>query len=183
MGTRGLRWVAASLVALWFGGGDAALGQQAASAADPLAKLSIQKGELAWDDVALGMSLVHAERVIGVTLAIDHGTGESPCATWTATADREGLQLTLGFETPKPGAKLAWLRVRFEGDQILASGRQLADALKGHFPDATWVQPKETPSLEDDLRPVFSVPGTKEPELVQFAPRESMVLARNGCIR
>jgi len=152
------------------------------AAGDPLAQLETVKGQLSWDGIALGTSLVRAERLLGVTLAVDRGVGESPCAEWTSTADRNGLRLTLGFPNARPGAKVQWMRVRFEGAQILASGVELAAALQRHIPDAKWIQPEGVASLEEDLRPTFSIPGTKEPQVVQFSPREWMVLAEAACL-
>jgi len=149
-----------------------------------LSMLTVEKGDLSWDDVALGTSLVAAERRIGVTLALDRNSadGANPCAPFIATADHHGLTLTLGFKSPRPGAKIEWLKVRFEGQQIAASASELAAELKQRIPGAEWIRPAGAADLTeaDDLTPVYLTPG-KEKQAIRFAPREWMELAALSC--
>jgi hypothetical protein len=160
----------------------------AAQGAGALALLTLEKGALAWDGVGVGSSLVAAERRIGVTLALDRN-GESAanaCAPFVATADHHGLTLTLGFRSPRPGAKVEWLRVRFEGAQIASSASDLAAELRARFPGTEWVRPAGAPAdlaETDDLSPTYLVPGGKTPQAVRFAPREWMELAAPDCFR
>lgn len=160
----------------------------AAQESGALALLTLEKSGLAWDGVGVGNSLVAAERRIGVTLALDRNpeNGANPCAPFVATADHHGLTLTLGFKAPRPGAKIEWLRVRFEGVQIAASASDLATELRARFPGVEWVRPAGASAdlaEADDLSPIYLVPGGKTPQAVRFAPREWMELAAPDCFR
>jgi hypothetical protein len=154
---------------------------QPPTAGDPLAALDFKKEKLGWDGLYLGMSLVQAERKIGTTLAIDSGPG-GECTKFVAVAERHGLRLTLGFPSPKPGARVQWIQVRFEGAQVLAAGPDLAVSLRAKQPGATWIQPDSPAGLleEEDLSPAYSIPA-KQPQVVRFEPRESMILAFASC--
>jgi hypothetical protein len=148
----------------------------------PLAALELEKGKLGWDGVQLGMSLVQAERKLGVTLALDRGS-LGPCPAYVAVADHHGLTLTLGFANAKPGAKVEYLGVRFEGAQVLASGPELAAELRAKIPTVEWLRPAEPADLieEEDLRPTYLVPG-KKPAVVRLLPREALILAEPDCL-
>lgn len=163
-----------------------AAGAAYAQTGEALSLLTMEKNGLAWDGVGLGNSLVSAERRIGVTLALERNPESNPCAPFVAIADHHGLTLTLGFASPKPGAKIDWLRVRFEGQQVAASGEDLAKELRARFPAAEWRRPADAAAdltEADDLSPVFLVPGGKKPQAVRFAPREHMEFAEPGCFR
>jgi len=152
-----------------------------AAATDLLAKLEFDDGRLGWDSIQLGMSLVQAERKLGVTLALNKGlTGR--CPAFVASADRNGLTITVGFASPKPGAKVEWMRVGLEGQEMVASAAQLAAALRGKHTAAEWIRPADQPELAeaDDYTPAYAIPG-KAPQVVRFVPRESMVLALRTC--
>lgn len=151
-----------------------------------LSLLTIEKkGGLTWDGVGLGTSLVAAERRTGVTLALDRNpeNGANPCAPYVAVVDHNGLTLTLGFGSPRPGAKIEWLRVRFEGQQIAASASDLAAELRARIPSAEWIRPAGATDLTegDDLSPTYRVPAGKSVQAVRFAPREWMELAEVSC--
>lgn len=173
-------------LAAWMIAGMALFGARPATAqaADPLWGLELEKGRLSWDGVALGHSLVQAERKIGTTLAVEPSSDSGPCAPYVARSDHHGLSLTLGFRSPKPGAKIEWLRVRFEGAQVMASASDLVAALRVKFPAAEWIRPSAPADLveADDLAPSFVIPGGKEPQAVRFAPREAMLLAAPACL-
>ncbi len=176
--------VAAALLALASLTGSARAAVAQDTGKDPLARLAMEKGWLSWDGISLAASEVRAERQLGVTLALEHGPDGNPCAKWVAVANRNGIQLTLGFATPRPGAKVEWMKVRFEGFQVMAAATDLARALRAHLSDVTWIAPKsrsEVTKEEDDIEPTFAVPG-KEPQVVEFSPREWMVLAKRSCV-
>jgi hypothetical protein len=147
-----------------------------------LSKLTLEDGFLAWDGVRLGLSLVQSERKLGLTLALSRNPETNPCAKFITEAQRGGLTLTLGYTSPKPGAKIAWLKVRFEGEQIASSASDLAAELRARFPEASWIKPAGSPDLveADDLSPTYLIPG-KEPQAIRFAPREWMELATPAC--
>jgi hypothetical protein len=181
-----------SRVQTWFRGGVAAaaliltLGGPsplAAQTGQALSKLAIEDGHLSWDGVRLGLSLVQSERKLGVTLALSRNPETNPCAKFITEAERGGLTLTLGFTSPKPSAKIAWLKVRFEGAQIASSASDLAAELRARFPGTEWIRPASPPDLVegDDLSPTYAVPGGKEPQALRFAPREWMELATPEC--
>jgi hypothetical protein len=155
----------------------------AAQPGQALSKLALEDGLLSWDGVRLGLSLVQSERKLGVTLALAKNPETNPCAKFVTEAERGGLTLTLGFASPKPSAKIAWLKVRFEGEQIASSASDLAAELRARFPGAEWIRPANRPDLaeSDDLSPAYSVPGGKEPQAIRFAPREWMELATPNC--
>jgi hypothetical protein len=148
-----------------------------------LSKLAIEDGFLSWDGIRLGLSLVQSERKLGVTLALTKNPETNPCAKFVTEAERGGLTLTLGFTSPKPSAKIAWLKVRFEGEQIASSGSDLVAELRSRLPGVEWIRPANQPDLaeSDDLSPTFTVPGGKEPQAIRFAPREWMELATPNC--
>ena len=150
-------------------------------AADLLDRLEISDGKLGWDGVLLGMSLVQAERKLGVTLGLDKGV--SGCPAFVTSAGRNGVTLTLGFPSPKPGAKVEWLRVRFSGEAlVVASAADLAAALRAKYPAAEWIPPADQPGATEaeDYTPAYAI-GGKEPLAVEFVPRESMTLALRRC--
>jgi hypothetical protein len=157
-----------------------------ARAADPpglLDLLEVEGGKLGWDGIQIGMSLVQAERKLGVTLALDKGVA-SGCPAYVAGGQRRGASLTLGFPSPKPGAKIEWLRVRFAGEaQVVATGAQLAAALRDKHPAAQWIPPGDQPGIAeaDDYTPAYTIEG-KEPLAVEFVPSESMTLALRRCL-
>ena len=147
-----------------------------------LARLSVEDGYLSWDGLRVGMSLVQAERKIGVTLALDRNR-DQPCPVWVANADFHGQSITVGFPTPKPGAKIQWIQVRFRGALVQAGANELVPALHSRLPEAVWVPPAEHPDLAeaDDLQPDFTLEG-KEPQALRLAPREWLVLSTRPCI-
>jgi hypothetical protein len=150
---------------------------------DLLDKLEIADGKLGWDGVTLGMSLVQAERKLGVTLGLDKGVA-SGCPAFVASAQRNGVTLTLGFPSAKPGAKVEWLRVRFGGEAlVVASAAELVAALRAKHPAAAWIRPADQPELAeaDDYTPAYEIGGGKEPFVVEFVPRESLTLALRRC--
>jgi len=155
----------------------------AAQNGQALSKLALEDGLLSWDGIRLGLSLVQSERKLGVTLALSKNPEEIPCAKFVTEAERGGLTLTLGFPSPKPSAKISWLKIRFEGEQIASSASDLAAELRARFPGAEWIRPAGQPDLveADDLGPTFAVPGGKEPQAIRFAPREWMELATPAC--
>lgn len=155
----------------------------AAQGGQALSKLAIEDGYLSWDGIRVGLSLVQSERKLGVTLALSKNPEANPCAKYITEAERGGLTLTLGFASPKPSAKVAWLKVRFEGDQIASSASDLAAELRARFPTAEWIRPANQPDLveTDDLSPTYTVPGGKEAQAIRFAPREWMELAAPTC--
>lgn len=155
-----------------------------AQSGQALAKLSLDDGRLSWDGVRLGMSLVQAERKLGVTLALGKKQEPNPCAKFVAEADRGGVRLTVGFASPKPSAKIVWLHVRFGNEQVAASASELAAEIRARFPGAAWVRPANQPDLveSDDLAPTFDIPGGDEPQAVRLAPREALELAAPGCL-
>lgn len=173
------RAVAAAALAVAVG----AASPLSAQTGQALSKLAIEDGFLAWDGIRLGLSLVQSERKLGVTLALTKNPEPNACAKFVTEAQRGGLTLTLGFASPKPSAKIAWLKVRFEGEQIASSASDLAAELRARFPGAEWIRPASQPDLaeSDDLSPTYTVPGGKEPQAIRFAPREWMELSTPNC--
>lgn len=171
-------WRGTALVALVALGATAGSGQQQ----DALDKLTVEDGLLAWDGIRLGMSIPQIERRVGATIAIERSK-EGGCPAYVARAEHHGLSLTIGFPSPKPSGKVEWLMVRFEGHQIQASGADLVASLKKKIAGVEWLPPAEPAGIpeSDDLEPDFAVPG-KEPQVVRFYPRESMLLAKKSCL-
>jgi hypothetical protein len=153
-----------------------------ADGGDLLAALDAGGDKLGWDGIQLGMSLVQAERKLGVTLGLEKGVSKG-CPAFVASGTRNGVTLTMGFPNPKPGAKIEWLRVRFGGESlVLASGPELAAALRAKLPEVAWIAPADQPGATEaeDYTPAYRVPG-KEPAVVEFVPRESMTIAYERC--
>jgi hypothetical protein len=169
------------LVALLVATGAPHLAAQGASP-DPLARLAVEDGYLSWDGLRVGMSLVQAERKIGVTLALDRNR-DQPCPVWVANAEFHGQSVTVGFPSPKPGAKIQWIQVRFRGALVQAGSKELVPALHSRLPAAVWVPPADHPDLTeaDDLQPDYTLEG-KEPQALRLAPREWLVLSTRPCI-
>lgn len=141
--------------------------------------LGRESNRLAWDGLQLGTSLVAAERRLGVTLALAKNPSPTPCANFVAEADYHGIRVTLGFKKPSPAAKIDWMRVRFEGQQVAVGATELVAELKALFPDAKWTPPAGAPETveSDDLTPIYAVPGGKETQAVRLYPREAIELA------
>jgi len=157
----------------------------AAQQTEPLWGLEVdRKGRLSWDEVALGDSLVQAEREVGQTLSVETAQDAGSCVRFVAEADHHGLRLTMGFESPKPGARIEWLRVRFEGQQLVWSGRELVERLRVRIQGLEWIPPADGSASEEaeDLRPTFRVPGGKSPQVVRLLPREAVVFASADCL-
>lgn len=151
-------------------------------ASNVLSRLAIEDGFLAWDGLRVGMSLVQAERKLGVTLALERHR-EASCPAWIANADYRGQSVTVGFPSPKPGAKIQWIRVTFRGALVQAGANELVAAIHERLPSAVWVPPGEQPGLTeaDDLEPDFAIEG-KEPQGLRLAAREWMILATRACL-
>ncbi len=149
---------------------------------DPLAKLTVEDELLTWDGLRLGMSLVQAERRIGVTLALERSKA-SGCPAYIVRVDHHGLALTIGFAAAKPSAKVEWFQVRFEGDLVLPSRLELAAALRQKIAGVEWLRPAQPADIaeEEDLQPSYAIPG-KEAQVVRFAPREWMIVAKRACL-
>jgi hypothetical protein len=163
------------LVAL---GASAGIGQQA----DALDKLSMDDGLLTWDGIRLGMTIPQIERRVGATIAIQKSK-QPGCPAFVAQAEHHGLSMTIGFTSPKPSGKADWISIRFEGHQIQSSGADLVASLKQKIAGVEWLPPAEPAGIpeSDDLEPDYAVPG-KEPQVVRFYPRESMLLAKKSCL-
>jgi len=139
--------------------------------------LDRESNRLTWDGLPLGTSLVAAERKIGVTLALGKNPADNVCANFIAEADFHGIRVTLGFKKPSPSAKIDWMRVRFEGQQVAVSSSELVAELKSHFPEAEWNPPAGGDVSEsDDLAPVYTIPG-KQVQYIRLFPREAMEMA------
>lgn len=157
----------------------------AAQPSEPLWGLEVdRKGRIGWDEVALGDSLVQAEREVGVTLSVETAEDGGSCVKYVAEADHHGLRLTMGFRAPKPGSKIDWLQVRLEGEQLVWSGRELVEQLLQKVEGLEWIPPADG-SVSDpteDLAPTFRVPGGKQPQVIRLLPREAVILAMADCL-
>jgi len=157
----------------------------AAQPSEPFWGLEVdKKGRLAWDDVAIGDSMVQAEREVGQTLSVETAQEGGSCVKYVAEADHHGLRLTMGFRSPKPGSRIDWLRVRFEGQQLVWSGRELVEQLLQQLDGVEWIPPADG-SIKDpgeDLQPTFRVSAGKQPQLLRILPREAVILASGDCL-
>jgi hypothetical protein len=128
------------------------------------------------------MSLVAAERKVGVTLALDRNR-DSACPVWIAIADYHGQTLTMGFATPKPGAKIEWIRVTFRGALVQFGAAELVSSLHTRLAGAVFVPPSDHPDYKEaeDVQPDYAIEG-KEPQAIRIAPREWMILANRTCM-
>jgi hypothetical protein len=150
---------------------------------DPLAGLQVRDGRPGWDGIEVGMSFVQAERRFGTTLPLTERPG-ARCGRFVSASERAGLTLQVGFPSPKPGAKVETLFVRFEGHQIAASTADLVAALKRKAPAAKYLpDPAQGPSSEtEDPAPVYGLADDGEGWAVQLRPRDGMLLARRACL-
>jgi hypothetical protein len=138
--------------------------------------------KVGWDGVELGMSVVQAERRVGLTLALAP-SGTKPCGGFAVDVERGTLRLTLGFPSARPGAKVETLYVHFEGYQVLAKRGDLVEELKRIAPQATYSAPREYPDLPeaDAADPVFLLPGDANAAL-RIEPGKGLLLARRDCV-
>jgi len=130
----------------------------------PLARLEASNGKIGWDGITLGMSSVQVERRTGVTLAMQPASGAAPsCRAFTVSVERDTLRLTLGFPSSRPGAKLQWIYVQFEGYQVTAKQEALIKELKEKIPGAVYLPPNVTPPPTEvtDLAPTYLVSGSE----------------------
>lgn len=155
--------------------------QQAADE-DPLAGLEISADGVGWSGVRLGMSLVQAERRFGVTLALEAGS-KGRCGKFVAGAERDGLNLSVGFQTPKPGAKIETLYVQFEGYQVAANAQDLVASLRRKAPDARYIADPELPDRDEsnDPSPKFEVDG-KVPAVIHLRTRDGLMISSRDCV-
>jgi hypothetical protein len=147
-----------------------------------LARLRADGKKVGWDGVELGMSVVQAERRVGVALALS-ATGRDSCGTHAVDVERGTLRLTLGFPGARPGAKLETLYVHFEGYQALAKRETLVAELKRIAPGVVYVAPKAFPDLTESeaADPTFALPG-EGGYGVRLDPGRGLFLAPLDCI-
>lgn len=160
-----------------------ALAAQNDPGGDPLEGLEAGAGWVGWDGIRIGMSLVQAERRFGGALSLTEVPG-SRCGRFAASAERDGLDLRVGFPVAKPGAKVESLFVRFEGYQVVATAAQLAASLKAKLPAARYLPDPSTPDRPeaDDPAPVYELPGPT-PLVVALRPRDGLLIGPPDCVR
>lgn len=148
----------------------------------PLARLRIEPKKVGWDSVELGMSLVQTERRVGLTLALRPGVA-GRCGAYGVDIDRGTLRLSLGFPSPKPGAKLESLYVNFEGYQVLAKRVDLVAELKRVAPQASYFPDPRFPDLreEEAADPTYELPG-EGGWAVRIEPGRGLLLTMRSCI-
>lgn len=172
----------ALLAATWVGlGWTGGVRAEDPSTADPLAGLEASADGVGWDGIRLGMSLVQAERRFGVTLALD-GRPKARCAQFVAGAERGGLNLSVGFPTAKPGAKIDTIYVQFEGYQVAANTQTLVASLKRKIPTARYLPDPARPERTEaeDLSPKYAVDG-KVPAVIHLRVRDGVMITRPEC--
>lgn len=149
---------------------------------DPLAGLEVSADGVGWDGIRLGMSLVQAERRFGVTLALD-GRPKARCAQFVAGAERGGLNLSVGFPSAKPGAKIDTIFVQFEGYQVAANSQALIASLKRKIPTAKYLPDPTMPERTEaeDLSPKYAVDG-KVPAVIHLRVRDGVMITRPECL-
>jgi hypothetical protein len=152
-------------------------------AGDPLAALEVGGEAVGWDGVRVGMSLVQAERRFGGALSLTEIPG-SRCGRFAASAERNGLDLRVGFPAAKPGAKIETLFVRFEGYQIAATTADLVASLKAKQPAVRYVPDPALPDRPEatDPAPVYELP-TKTPLAISLRPRDGLLIGPLACVR
>jgi hypothetical protein len=155
--------------------------QQAADE-DPLAGLEVSAEGVGWSGVHLGMSLVQAERRFGTTLALEAGS-KGKCGKFVAGAERDGLNLSVGFASPKPGAKIETLYVQFEGYQVAADAQHLIASLRRKAPEARYLADPDLPDRNEsnDPSPKFEVDG-KIPVVIHLRTRDGLMISRRDCV-
>jgi hypothetical protein len=163
--------MAKNLVGLGIAGSLVAVALLAQASERPLSRLETEKGKVGWDGISLGMSSVQVERHTGVTLAMQPNASSAAggsCRAYTVTVERGTLLLTLGFPSPKPGAKLQSIFVNFEGYQVAAKPDALVAELKEKFPQAVYLpQRGDAPPAESaDPTPTYLLPGGYAARLV-----------------
>ncbi len=149
----------------------------------PLAELEAAAGKAGWDGLTLGMSSVQVERRTGITLAMRSGSSSSGgCQAYTVTVERNTLNLSLGFPSSKPGAKLQSIYVRFEGYQITAKQEALVAELKERIPGASYRPPKlaPPPAEADDPAPVYLIPGSEY--AARLVPGDGLLITLRSCL-
>lgn len=150
---------------------------------DPLAGLEVGEDGVGWDGIRIGMSLVQAERRFGGALSLTEIPG-GRCGRFVASAERDGLDLRVGFPAARPGAKVETLFVRFEGYQVVARAADLAASLKAKLAEARYRPDPAFPDRAEaeDPAPVYELPG-KTPLLIALRPRDGLLIGPPDCVR
>lgn len=163
-------------------GGPAPGRAQSGEGDDPLAGLEISEDGVGWSGIRLGMSVVQAERRFGATLAIENGS-KGKCGKFAAGAERDGLNVAIGFPSPKPGAKVETIYVQFEGYQVAANAQDLIASLRRKAPAARYLPDPDLPDRNEanDPSPRFEVDG-KVPAVVHLRTREGLMISRRDCV-
>jgi hypothetical protein len=154
-----------------------------ARAADPLEGLEITAKRIGWDGIELGMSFVQAERRFGTTLPLTENPNVE-CGRFVSASERGGLSIQVGFPSPKPGAKIETMFVRFEGQQVTADAAALVASLRARAPDAKYVPDEDLPGTAeaDHPAPTFELTRGDESWVIQLRPRDGLFLARRDCL-
>jgi hypothetical protein len=148
----------------------------------PLSRLHIDAKKVGWDNIEIGISIVQAERRSGLTLALT-AIPSAQCGRYRVDIERDTLRLTLGFPGSKPGAKLDYLFVHFEGYQVLAKRDELVAELKRIAPGAVYFAPAKLPDLAeaDAADPMYALPG-EAGLAVRVEPGAGLLLTRRDCM-
>src|SRR5262245_13584528 len=162
----------------------AALVSAAAAAAPGQLLRRLETAPAGWDGIRLGMSLVQLERRIGETLSIAPAQASPVCSRFASRATFQGYGVVLGFASAKPGAKLESLWIDFDADEVGATVRELAAALRSRVPAASHAPDASRPaaSEEADPTPTYVLPGDP-PVAVRFTPRDGALIALRTCLR
>lgn len=154
-----------------------------AEGADPLADLEVTKDGVGWNGIRIGMSLIQAERRLGGTLALE-GHEKARCGKFAAGAEREGVNLSVGFPAAKPSAKIETMFVQFQGDQIVARAAELVASLHQRIPTARYLPDASFPDRAEaeDPSPRYEVPGDS-PVILHLRPHDGLVIARAECLQ
>lgn len=156
------------------------------SAAQPgepaLALLEVSAKRAGWDGVELDMSMVQAERRLGLPLAPE-AKARAGCGPHAVDVDRNTLRLTLGFSGLKPGAKIETLYVHFEGYQVLTPKAALVAELLRLAPGASLMPDAAQPAagVEETERPSYALPGTGG-FAIRLDPGAGLLLTYRRCL-
>ncbi len=148
----------------------------------PLFGLEVKSKTLGWAGIELGMSLVQVERRVGTAIALQEVASAS-CGPWRTRFDRDGISVEVGLETAKPSAKVVWMRVSFEGYQIVARAPDLVRDLRQRAPEARY-RPRSEFGPNDpneDPAPVFELERAGKRFVIELLPREGLTIRLEPC--
>ena len=147
------------------------------SLAYPVDGLALDRDELAWSGIRIGMTRGELEKLLALPIAPLEAN--EICASFVATREIRNVLITFEFPDESEAAPLEHLFIPLDGD--LPQTEQIL-RLKRRLPDVTYVPSRYAPNLaeQDNPKPVYRV-ATARPRVVMLNANEGLWLGDPRC--